>query len=139
MNNARYLREADFARYYYFDRSGLYATITKKNGTIIQTASIVRYRRAISIFMPYKIITKLIYWDDRHFYMEQQFIGLKNNFIYAIILNRQTIIGSETPIEDIIANIEPKTCKPKPTKEFELWMETIKESSQNLRNQGKMK
>lgn len=71
--------------------------------------------------------------------MEQQFIGLKNNFIYAIILNRQTIIESKTPIEDIIANIEPKICKPKPTKEFELWMETIKESSQNLRNQEEMK
>lgn len=65
--------------------------------------------------------------------MEQQFIGLKNNFIYAIMLNRQTIIGSKTPTEDIIVNIEPEICKPKPTKEFELWMETIKESSQNLR------
>jgi len=62
MNNARYLREADFARYYYFDRSGLYAAIAKKNGTVNQTASIVRYRRAISIFMPYKIITKVIFF-----------------------------------------------------------------------------
>lgn len=67
--------------------------------------------------------------------MEQKFIGLQDNFIYAIMLNRQTIIGSKITIEDIIANIEPETCKPKPTKEFELWMESIKESSQNLRKQ----
>lgn len=62
MNNARYLREADFGRYYYFDRSGLYAAIAKKNSITNQTACIVRYRRAIPIFMPYKITTKVIYF-----------------------------------------------------------------------------
>lgn len=62
MNNARYLRDADFGRYYYFDRTKLYAAIAKKNGIINQTACIVRYRQAISIFMPYKIITKVIYF-----------------------------------------------------------------------------
>lgn len=59
MNNARYLRELDFARYYHYDRSGLYAGVSKKGGTFIHTATIVRYRRAIFIFVPYKIITKV--------------------------------------------------------------------------------
>ncbi|CAL1688944.1 unnamed protein product [Lasius platythorax] len=139
MNNARYLRELDFARYYYYDRSGLYKAIAKRNGNLVQTACTVRYRRAIPIFMPYKITTKLIYWEDKHFYMEQQFIDLKNNFIYAIILNRQTITGLKTPLQDIIADTEPKICMPKPTKEFKLWLESIKESSQNLRKQEEMK
>lgn len=71
--------------------------------------------------------------------MEQQFIDLKNNFIYAIILNRQTITGLKTPLQDIIADTEPKICMPKPTKEFKLWLESIKESSQNLRKQEEMR
>lgn len=138
-NNGRYLRDLDFARYYYYDRSGLYKAIVKRGGNIVQTACSIRYRRAISIFMPYKITTKLIYWEGKHFYMEQQFIDLKNNFIYAVALNRQTITGTKTPIQEIIANTEPQICIPKPTKEFKLWLESIKESSQNLRNQEKIR
>lgn len=53
-----------------------------------------------------------------------------------IILSRQTVIGLETPIQDIINDIEPEICKP--TKEFKLWLETIKESSQNLRKRNKI-
>ncbi|XP_029170052.1 protein THEM6-like [Nylanderia fulva] len=135
-NNARYLRDLDFARYYYYDRTGLYKAIVKRGGNIIQTACNIRYRRAIPIFMLYKITTKLIYWEDKHFYMEQQFTDLKNNFIYAIILNRQTITGSKTPIQEIIANTEPQICIPKPTKEFQLWLQSIIESSQNLKKQN---
>ncbi len=36
MNNARYLRELDFARYHYYDRSGIYATIRKLKGGATQ-------------------------------------------------------------------------------------------------------
>lgn len=86
-----------------------------------------------------KFNLQLIYWEDKYFYMEQKFIDLKNNFIYAIALNRQTITGLKTSIQEIIANIEPKICISKPTKEFKLWLQSIEESSQNLRKQEKMK
>lgn len=59
-NNARYLRDLDFARYYYYDRSGLYKAIAKRGGNIIHTACSIRYRREIPIFVPYKITTKVI-------------------------------------------------------------------------------
>lgn len=59
MNNARYLRELDFARCHYYYRTKLYKAITKKGGIAFQTASNVRYRRAISFLSPYKITTKV--------------------------------------------------------------------------------
>lgn len=59
MNNARYLRELDFARFYFYDRSGIYTAIAKRGGGAVQGASTIRYRRAIPIFMPYKVTTKV--------------------------------------------------------------------------------
>lgn len=59
MNNARYLRELDFARFHYYDRTGIYAEISKRGGGAVQGASSVRYRRVLPIFTPYKVTTKV--------------------------------------------------------------------------------
>lgn len=59
MNNARYVRELDFARFHFYDRTGIYEEFVKVNGHVLQTASSIRYRRTIPIFNPYKITTKV--------------------------------------------------------------------------------
>ncbi|XP_032673323.1 protein THEM6 [Odontomachus brunneus] len=135
MNNARYLRELDFARFYFYDRSGIYAGISKRGGGAVQGACTIRYRRAIAIFTPYKITTKLIYWEDKHFYVEQQFISLTDNFIRAVVLSKQTATGLKVPVQDILTEIEPEICRPEPTKELQLWLDSMEESSQNLKKQ----
>lgn len=61
MNNARYLRELDFARFHYYDRSGIYAEIARRGGGAVQGASSTRYRRALPIFTPYKVTTQVLY------------------------------------------------------------------------------
>lgn len=59
MNNARYLRELDFARFHYYGLSGLYEEVRKLKGGAVQGASSIRYRRTIPIFNLYKIETKV--------------------------------------------------------------------------------
>lgn len=59
MNNARYLRELDFARFLYYDRSGIYGEISAKGGGAVQGASTIRYRRPLPLFTPYKVTTKV--------------------------------------------------------------------------------
>ncbi|KAL0134428.1 hypothetical protein PUN28_001308 [Cardiocondyla obscurior] len=135
MNNARYLRELDFARFHYYDRSGIYGGVAKRGGGAVQGASTIRYRRAIPIFTPYKVTTKLIYWEDKHFYIEQQFISLTDNFIRAVVLSRQTVTGLKIPVEEIITEIEPGTRRPEPTKDLQLWLESMEESSKSLKKQ----
>ncbi|XP_070162918.1 protein THEM6 [Polyergus mexicanus] len=135
MNNARYLRELDFARFHFYDRLGIYAEVTKRRGGAVQGASTIRYRRAVPMFMPYKITTKLIYWEDKHFYVEQQFISLTDNFVRAVALSRQTVTGLKISAMDLIAEIEPNTRRPEPTKELQLWLESMQESSKKLRKE----
>lgn len=59
MNNARYVRELDFARFHYYALTGLYEAIKKAKGGAVQGASSVRYRRTIPIFSAYRIETKV--------------------------------------------------------------------------------
>jgi len=59
MNNARYLRELDFARVDFYERSGLYRTIKAKGGAVVQGACTVRYRRFLRPFSIYKIDSKV--------------------------------------------------------------------------------
>lgn len=68
MNNARYIRELDFARFHYYGLTGLYEEVRKSKGGAVQGASSVRYRKTIPIFSAYKITTKVklkrdLSWD----------------------------------------------------------------------------
>lgn len=58
-----------------------------------------------------------------------------DNFIYAVVLSKQTVIGLKVSVEDLITEIEPETCRPEPTKDLQLWLKSMKESSQSLRKQ----
>lgn len=59
MNNARYLRELDFARVDFYERSGLYKAIKAKGGAVVQGACTVRYRRFLRPFSVFKIDSKV--------------------------------------------------------------------------------
>ncbi|XP_039300660.1 protein THEM6-like, partial [Nilaparvata lugens] len=58
MNNARYLRELDFARYHFYERAGLFARMFAARTVTLQTACWIRYRQAIATFAVYTIHTK---------------------------------------------------------------------------------
>ncbi|KAL7305019.1 protein THEM6-like [Trichogramma pretiosum] len=129
MNNARYLRELDFARFHYYDRSGIYGEIAKRGGGAVQGASSTRYRRAIPIFTPYKVTTQLIYWDDRNFYLEHEFISLSDNFVRAVVLSKQSVTGLKVPVAEIIEKVEAGAKRPEPTADLKLWLDSMEESS----------
>lgn len=63
MNNARYVRELDFARFHFYERTGLYDEIKKNHAHVLQTASNIRYRRTIPLLNTYKVTTKVITTD----------------------------------------------------------------------------
>ncbi|XP_063986676.1 protein THEM6 [Diachasmimorpha longicaudata] len=136
MNNARYLRELDFARFHYYDRSGIYGEVMRRGGGAVQGASSTRYRRALGILTPYKVTTKLIYWEDKHFYLEHEFISLTDNFIRAVALSKQTVTGLEVPVSEIIAKVEPGVQRPELNPDLKLWMESMDESSKKLKKRN---
>ncbi|XP_018572437.1 protein THEM6-like [Anoplophora glabripennis] len=133
MNNARYVRDLDFARFHFYERTGLYDEITKAKGHVLQTASNIRYRRTIPLFNTYKVTTKIVYWEEKTLYIEQQFITLSDGFIRAIVLSKQGTIGLNVP--EIMAKLTGKhiSYRPTPPDELQDWLNSMEKSSARLR------
>ncbi|KAL9702005.1 hypothetical protein quinque_005446 [Culex quinquefasciatus] len=103
MNNARYLREVDFARVDFYERTLLWRTILSKGGSVVQGATTIRYRRFIRPFTRFTISSRIIYWDNQSIFMEHRFIGRTDGFIHCIALCRQRVI--QCSVEDVMATL----------------------------------
>ncbi|XP_055630198.1 protein THEM6 [Toxorhynchites rutilus septentrionalis] len=103
MNNARYLREVDFARVDFYERTLLYRTIVSKGGSVVQGATTIRYRRFIRPFTRFSITSRIVYWDTQSIFMEHRFIGPSDGFIHCIALCRQRVI--QCSVEDVMATL----------------------------------
>ncbi|XP_045493166.1 protein THEM6 [Colias croceus] len=131
MNNARYVRELDFARFHFYDATGIYANIKAVDGHVLQGASTIRYRRTIPIFTAYKVETKLVYWEDKSLFIEQKFITLNDGFVRAIVLSRQNLINVDA--DTLLKNIPGADIKPQCPEEIKHWLDAIEISSARLR------
>ncbi|KAJ8974571.1 hypothetical protein NQ317_018084, partial [Molorchus minor] len=142
MNNARYLRELDFAKIDFNERTGLYHSIRRRGGSIAIGATTIRYRRFIKLFTRYYVTTKIIYWDDQDIYMEHRFITYSDHFINTIVLCKVKVLNcnADQIITDLIVNssncdIEAaKGQRSEMTPELEKWIESNEISSAFLRN-----
>lgn len=94
MNNSRYLRECDFARFHHYMRNGLFMTSRKLGAKLVVGASTIRYRRSLVFRELFEIRTKVLGWDEKAFYLEQRFVSKKDNFVSAVMLCRQNVVGS---------------------------------------------
>lgn len=69
MNNARFIRELDFARADLYQRTGLYPAVKKKGGTVAMGACTIRYRRFLKLFSVFIIKSKVFTEDIIIFYV----------------------------------------------------------------------
>lgn len=98
MNNARYLREIDFARVDFYMSTGIWNTIAKNKGSIVISSINLRFRRFIQIFGRFQVTTKVVYWDDKSIFLEHRFVC--KNFVHAIFLCRMRVTNCSA--EDIM-------------------------------------
>ncbi|XP_007902634.1 protein THEM6 [Callorhinchus milii] len=94
MNNSRYLRECDFARLSLFIHNGLFKAVRSLNSAMVLGASTIRYRRSLNLFEQFRIQSKILCWDEKAFYVEQEFISRRDNFVCATMLCRQNVLRS---------------------------------------------
>ncbi|KAH8378000.1 hypothetical protein KR093_008452 [Drosophila rubida] len=131
MNNARFLRELNFASLHYYAVTDLYNRVRQRGGTVVQGAVSLRYRRFIPIFHPYKILTKLVWWDERAIYLEQQFVSLINDFVNAVVLSKHSIIHCNM-VELLKSWPETMDRPDVMPDDLKLWLQAIEASSHKL-------
>ncbi|XP_053740342.1 protein THEM6 [Synchiropus splendidus] len=132
MNNSRYLRECDFARFHHYMRNGLFLTSRRLGATLVVGASTIRYRRSLAFREAFEIRTRVLGWDDKAFYLEQRFVSKKDGFVSAVMLCRQNVVRS-SPESVIEAVCKQKVQCPEFPEDLKHWISFISASSQALR------
>ncbi len=86
MNNSKYLREMDMGRFDFFVRSGLF----RQFGDVVGGAIMIRYRRPVTVFTPIAVETKVVWTDEKSFYLQQRLISTADGFVRSDALVKMT-------------------------------------------------
>lgn len=132
MNNARYLRECDFARFSLYTRNGVFKALRHLGATMVVGATTIRYRRALCIGECYELRSRIVTWDDKAFYLEQRFVSAKDGLVCAVMYCKQTVI--RTNPDKILQHLcKRKVECPEFPEDLQHWVSFISSSSQALR------
>jgi len=82
VNNGVYLTYADLARTDLMLRSGSFRPMMNKGWYPVVLAETIRFYRSLKLFQKVDITTRVLGWDERNFYLEQQFY--RNGVLYAV-------------------------------------------------------
>lgn len=73
MNNARYAREADFARHEFFVECGLFQAAWQRGTPLVTGAQSIRYRRELPFGARFTVRTRVVGWDEKSLVLQQLF------------------------------------------------------------------
>ena len=141
MSNAKYLREFDFGRFDFWIRSRLpYSLSPTAENYAVQHACTVRYRKSVSLLMPYVVRTRLVWWDERSLYFEQRLQTLHDGFTRAVGLCKSTIVNADVEeiVKRLFADARVAYCKPKLRQDLSNWLKFNELNSEFLRKETVM-
>ena len=73
VNNGVYLSLMDLARVDLLTRAGYSAAIRKRGWYPVVVAETISFRRSLTLLQRFEIVTEVIGWDDKAFYLTQDF------------------------------------------------------------------
>lgn len=104
MNNARYLALLDLGRTDLMERSGFARTISERGWYPVVGAQTITYKRSLTLWQRFVVTTRVLGFDERAAYMEQEFRrGGKlcaRAVVQARFLRRS---GGTVPTADVLA------------------------------------
>ena len=116
VTNDRFIALMDLGRMDMAYRVGLIKPMIKHKLVPLATFDTIRFRHFLTVFQKYRLHTRIIFWDEKTFYFEQQFE--RHNQIVATGYVCATLFGSEGLVspEDVIAATGQTAIRPsKPT------------------------
>lgn len=99
MNNGRYLSIMDLGRLDLMVRIGVVGQVIQNKWMPVLSAATIRYRLPLNPFQKFRLETKIVWWDDKWFYMEQQFViigGDKDGAVAAIAFVKGSLFDRKT-------------------------------------------
>ncbi|XP_013141054.1 PREDICTED: protein THEM6-like [Papilio polytes] len=132
---ARLVRDLDFARYHFYDQTGIYQRSCQLGIHSLQGSTLTVTLSPIPLFAIYKINTKLVYWDERSLFFEHEVVTVRDNEVRSLLVSRQYAIrNSDASTTNLLLEELPgsqsKTTCPEYVKS---WLDSMEISSAKLR------
>ncbi|CAF3156346.1 unnamed protein product [Rotaria sp. Silwood2] len=110
MNNARYLREADFSRFTLILNTGLWGTIKARRKkepqvSLLVSAIQIQYRQSVLRGDRFSFIARLVGWDESAFYISQSMILDKNQETACCLLARIAVTPRTLSPQMLVADL----------------------------------
>ncbi|MDX2344473.1 MAG: acyl-CoA thioesterase, partial [Acidimicrobiia bacterium] len=72
-NNGRYLTHMDLGRVDLIVRMGVVSTLRKRRWAPVIASTWVRFHRSLRLFQRYELRSRVVSWDERWIYLEQNY------------------------------------------------------------------
>lgn len=130
MNNARYLSVMDYGRMHLLARAQILNHVIRSRWMPLVGAVWMTYRRSLPVFARFTLMSRMVCWDERWFYMEQSFTGKEGlaalGWVKGLLRSPE---GNLDP-QKVIETVAPGVVSPPMPESIALWNELTREKLQ---------
>lgn len=123
LNNGRYLSFMDLGRVHLMAQSGLLPVILKQGWMPVLTAAEINFIRSIQPLQKFDLVTRLVSWDEKYFYLEQKFeaggVLCAHAYVKGLFLRK----GMKVSNTEVVAVAGYADTPPPMPEELRLWAE----------------
>jgi acyl-CoA thioesterase FadM len=123
MNNGRYLSFMDLGRVHLMAQTGLLPVILKQGWMPVLSAAEINFIRSIAPLQKFDLVTRLVSWDDKYFYIEQKFesrgVLCAHAYVKGLFLRK----GAKVSNTEAVAAAGYTEAAPPLPEELRLWAE----------------
>jgi acyl-CoA thioesterase FadM len=126
MNNGRYLTIMDLGRVDLMLRTGLGRMALKRKWSPLVGSATIRFRRSLDPFQRYRLMSRILCWDDKWFFIEQRF--LRRDELIAVGLVKGLLRGraGNIPTAAVMEALNLRIASPEIPPSIRLWLESEK-------------
>ena len=122
MNNGRYLTIMDLGRIGLMVRLGLLTQVLRRRWRPVIGSATIYFKRPLGPFERYELITRVIGWDDKWFFLDQRFRSQGKLAAYGIVKAAFRTSMETIPPAVVLASIHVTTSSPPTPKAIETWL-----------------
>lgn len=127
VNNGVYLQMMDVARSNYIADLGGFGKLATRKWYPVVAASTMRYRRSLTLGQRFEIRTRMVGWDERMAYLDQEFVRDGEQCARGLVAGRFLTRGSGAKVSapDVVELLSPGLAQPELPADVAEWAHAV--------------
>ncbi|MGH1468340.1 MAG: acyl-CoA thioesterase [Bdellovibrionales bacterium] len=134
MNNGKYFSLMDLARVDLMIRNNAFSILNKRGIYPVVASESMKFKKSLELFLKFSIVSKVVGWDERNFYLEQRF--KRSGKVYAHALVKAQFLkktGGRVSPQEILEILKAEDVDLEPPAYIRGWNESLEDGfSQDL-------